>query len=588
MERIKIDSPVPKARELTLCTARNEFEPFQIVIQSKNLLKDVTITISDLYNEEGILFSPKNFSLYEVHYIHVRTPSPRSGSSPGWYPDALSPFRETDINPGENKIIWVDVYTPEHQDPGTYTGTIRVNLDNPVELPLTITVWNFTLPEKTSLRSSFGVFYHEIYRTHNLDWDSPELEDIFYSYYETLINHRVMPGELVLGVPGINQDGSIDTSQSHRHLKYFFDTLHVNSCAVPLYTDWPFEDPFGKNLDLTSRYLQDLYDYYSENGWDDEFYVFVIDEPNDQKAYQDVRDIGKSLDSIHPSITFLVTEQLTPEDPSWGNLYGYVDVWCPLFFHVENEKDLISERQALGEEVWTYTALCQGEEETPFWELDYPVLNYRVTEWMIWNSRISGLLYWATNYWDKVEDPWEDPETWSEGNTVYNGEGSLLYPADDGCYPSIRLKVVREGMEDYEYFVMLKSLGEESFADETVGRIVKSWYQWDQDTGNLLEARRLLGEKIDSISREASSEEEKEEEQVEEKEEKEEQEVQEENGKEVKKEEKKEDLPDEEEVTEKATELVPEPAEPQDNIVCWISAGIISVLLVVLFWMKRK
>ena len=144
-------------------------------------------------------------------------------------------------------------------------------------------------------------------------------------------------------------------------------------------------------------------------------------------------------------------------------------------------------------------------------------------------------------------------------------------------------------MEDYEYFVMLKSLGEESFADETVGKIVKSWYQWDQDTGNLLEARRLLGEKIDSIITEASSEEEKMEEQEEvKKEKKEEQEAKEENGKEVKKEEKKEDLPDEEEVTEKATELVPEPAEPQDNIVCWISAGIISVLLVVLFWMKRK
>ena len=311
-----------------------------------------------------------------------------------------------------------------------------------------------------------------------------------------------MPGDILQGIPEVHEDGSIDTTESHNHLTYFMDTLQVNSSAYPLYDDWPFKDPFGKNIEATTHYLQMLFEYYSRHGWEDSFFVYVIDEPNDQKAYEQVRHVGGILDNIHPGITFLVTEQLTPDDPSWGTLYGYVDIWCPLFFCIEEEQSLIKTRQREGEEIWTYTALCQGEKETPYWELDLPVLNYRVTEWMIWQSKISGILYWSTNYWGKVEDPWENPATWGEGSAVYNGEGSLLYPAEHGCSPSLRLKVLREGIEDYEYFALLASLGEESFVDQQVKKVVKSWYTWDENPDILLEARTNLGEKIHSLTSE--------------------------------------------------------------------------------------
>jgi hypothetical protein len=232
--------------------------------------------------------------------------------------------------------------------------------------------------------------------------------------------------------------------------------------------------------------------------------------------------MSKKLEEIHPDIKFMVTEQMIPDDSSWGDLHSYVDIWCPLFPYIEDEKELIRERQALNEEVWTYTALTQGERDTPFWELDFPVLNYRVVPWMIWNSDISGLIYWACNWWGG-SDPWEDPETWIDDGEVYNGEGVLVYPGEDGCAPSIRLKVLREGMEDYEYFVLLESLGRESFIDGEVGKIVKSWYKWEKNPEHLLEVRTILGEEINKLSEELGEESEREppEEKKEEKEEKE-------------------------------------------------------------------
>lgn len=581
LRRIGMDEPVPGVKEVVVTTARNEYEPFQIVMRSEEEMEDITVTITDLYDKEGHIFSKRNFTLFEVHYVYVKTPSPRSGASPGWYPDGLKPLRGVDITPGENKVVWVDVYTPEHQNPGVYTGLIRIEIDDLVEIPLMVNVWDFTLPQKTSLRSSFGVFHHEIYRVHNLDWDSPELEDVFYNYYETLISHRIMPGDLLFGMPEVHEDGSIDTKESHKHLKYFMDTLQVNSSAYPIYSDWPFEDPFGKDVDKTTRYLRSLYEYYAAHGWEDRFFVYVIDEPNDRRAYEEVRDAGEILDSIHPGIIFLVTEQLTPDDVSWGDLYGYVDIWCPLFFCIEDEKKLIRERQELGDEFWTYTALCQGEKETSYWELDFPVLNYRVTMWMIWKSKISGLLYWGTNYWSRVDDPWEDHGTWGEGEAVYNGEGSLLYPAENGCLPSIRLKVLREGMEDYEYFVMLKSLGEESFVDKHVRKIVKSWYQWETNPEKLLDVRIVLGEKINSLTSEVPSKEEEEEEKeekIKENQEKKDEVV-------VEEKEEKDELFIEEPTVERSSE----PAGLQNNFLVYgvIAAGIFSGLLGGLLWRRK-
>lgn len=503
LERIGLYDPVPGMEEITVKMAKNEYEPFQIVIRS-DTTENVTVTISSLYDKEGTLFSQRNFTLYKVHYIYVKEPSPRSKASPGWYPDGLIPLpsRVFTVEGGENSIVWVDVYAPEDQKSGMYSGVIRIEMGKVMEIPLTVEVWNFTLPEKVSLKSGVEVMVYQIIEAHDLSWDPEELEPVLYHYYETLIEHRLMPWELYFSEPEVSTNGSIDMEDNHEHLEYFMDVLQVNCLSYPLYEDWPFRDPFGRNLEKTTRYLRELHEYYVKNGWEDRFFFYIIDEPNSERAYDEVRDISRKLREIHPDIKFLVTEQMVPDDPSWGDLYGYVDIWCPLFPCIEDEKELIKERQSLGEEVWTYTALTQGEQETPFWELDFPVLNYRVVLWMIWNSRISGLVYWTCNWWEGVSDPWEDPGTWTDNGEVYNGEGVLVYPGDDACLPSIRLKVLREGFEDYEYFTLLTSLGKESVADRQVERIVKSWYEWDKNPDKLLEVRRILGEEINNIMRE--------------------------------------------------------------------------------------
>ncbi|MBU7010813.1 MAG: hypothetical protein HXS46_08990 [Theionarchaea archaeon] len=91
-------------------------------------------------------------------------PCPRSKASPGWYPDGLIPLplKSFTAEKGENTIVWVDVYAPEDQESGMYSGVIRIEMGKVMEISLTVEVWNFTLPEKVSLKSGVEVMVYQI------------------------------------------------------------------------------------------------------------------------------------------------------------------------------------------------------------------------------------------------------------------------------------------------------------------------------------------------------------------------------------------------------------------------------------------
>ncbi|MBI3804305.1 MAG: PKD domain-containing protein, partial [Nitrospirae bacterium] len=61
---------------------------------------------------------------------------------------------------------------------------------------------------------------------------------------------------------------------------------------------------------------------------------------------------------------------------------------------------------------------------------------------------------------------------------------------------SIRLKLLREGMEDYEYMNLLKNLGDASFAQAQVARLVTNTYTWNREPLDLYDAREKMAGQI--------------------------------------------------------------------------------------------
>lgn len=115
-----------------------------------------------------------------------------------------------------------------------------------------------------------------------------------------------------------------------------------------------------------------------------------------------------------------------------------------------------------GAEVWwEFTAYDRPPLANPA-VMDRSGLDARLLPWLAWLDRVDGIYYYQSVDWDP--DPWSE----SFSNLLSNGDGFLLYPPKDDTLgydpcdpesnrlvPSIRLELLREGMEDYAYLSLL-------------------------------------------------------------------------------------------------------------------------------------
>jgi hypothetical protein len=315
-------------------------------------------------------------------------------------------------------------------------------------------------------------------------------------YGEALAECRISPIIPNTLYPIVAADGSIDASTTHAGLQRWIDTFHVTGFPLRLLGD----DPAGRDHDRNLIHLRAMYAYLGQHGWEKMAYVYVLDEPNSAAEYEEVRRRAALVHEAEPDLKVLCTEQPRPDHPQWGTLEGSVDIWCPLWVNFDEAS--VHERLRAGDEVWSYTAQTQGKrgQDTPYWEIDFPLLDFRVPMWLSWRYGLTGMLYWSPVWWSVTRDMWNDPATYRVGRDVYNGEGALFYPGVDagvdGPVVSMRLKQIREGFEDYEYLKLLAEREGFTRAQELVREVASSWTEWNTDAGALYRTREEIAQRI--------------------------------------------------------------------------------------------
>ncbi|MCX5645882.1 MAG: DUF4091 domain-containing protein [Phycisphaerae bacterium] len=345
------------------------------------------------------------------------------------------------------------------------------------------------MPDGPTHENHFGNFSY-VARYYQLDESSekyPVLED---RYIAMMAAHRINPPLPRRLLPKVADDGAaLFDEQADRQITEFVERYHVTNIDVPRA---PFRDVLTAGRSKAICYYQSWYAYLTKKGWAERAYLYMLDEPNTKEAYEEVRQLGALVHEGAPDLRRLVVEQPYTQNPDWGSLDEAVDIWCPLFAFLEESS--IKRVQQTGDAVWSYTALCQKapsyhpdyakikNDNPPYWQIDFPVLSYRIAPWLNRRYGVTGLLYWTTVCWNSpTRNPWDNP-----GFRVnYNGEGALFYPGEDagidGPIATIRLKNLRDGMEDYGYFTLLEKAKGKEAVDEIARAAVPTWGTWDQD-----------------------------------------------------------------------------------------------------------
>lgn len=332
-------------------------------------------------------------------------------------------------------------------------------------------------------------------------------------------------------------DVQVDFSDFDRAAAYAFEELHLRNFALPvqgmgggtfhsryLGRIGPFEQGTPEYERLMRKYLTTVQDHLEEKGWLDRQYIYWFDEP-DAKDYEFVREGMEILKRCGPKLRRMLTEEPVPP------LFGAVDLWCPVLPNMDPK--VCAERKALGEDIWWY--VCTGP-KAPFPTLfiDHNAIELRIWLWMTWKWNLDGVLIWATNYWHspaayhqgKLQNPWEDPMSYVSGYDYKpgqigywgNGDGRFLYPPNrkvgedktkylESPVNSIRWEMLRDGIEDFEYFYLLRSLTEKGGAEaqEATGlleipeTIISDATKFTRDPLLLLEHRRKVAEAIENI-----------------------------------------------------------------------------------------
>ena len=550
MERIGQDQEIYGAATVEIKAARNEVESFQVVVAApKENISIVRVEISDLVGQAGSKIAGTNIRLFREEYIRVRMSTPRAELPPGLYPDPLVPFVNPEtgkpIEPltrtsrrwgepattsghdmyavpfevfkGQNQVIWADVHVPRDVSAGTYRGQLRVDAKGGVseQIPVALTVWDFTLPDGPTHKNHFGGFSN-VARSFGVERSSDRFKEIEMRYCQAMAEHRINPPIPGYFMPEVNDDGSLNIStERHKTLKEFMTRFHVTDFEIPRarFARLPsstvkpgYKTISPENKEKTKRYYRDFYKYLKDNGWEKRAYVYMLDEPNLRENYEQVLVLGRLVHEAVPQLKCLVVEQTYPQDTSWPDIDPAVDIWCPLWSFIDRES--ISDKMADGDEVWSYTALVQRapryhpqyenakDLDPPYWHIDRPLTVYRVPTWINYQYDITGLLYWSTV--TTVIEPWFNPAFAHPRH--YNGGGFLFYPGVpcgiDGPVASIRVKNLRDGMEDYEYLALLERRAGTKAAKEIVDIVAPNWWNFSKNGKQFLAAREKLAEQI--------------------------------------------------------------------------------------------
>jgi len=434
------------------------------------------------------------------------------------YPFTLPDFNNR-ISNQRSQIIWVDQFIPLDaikSKPGTYQSLITATIGTVTkQIPVSLTVWDFELPNENLFKASLQ---HEGFLSGMDEKQELAVYQLFKRNRISLMDPTYDPEMQVLK----NGKVEINWGKFDQRLKKYLTGQAFTKAHG--YMDGP---GYGEPLE-TFALPFDVYGKHGTAGWPDIGKPEVERNAANQAIYtSSIRQVRQHLlPMVNPKKTLLTVylngldESYFPEAWSrmvfYGNLFkkefpeakfrvdgGYtkeaMDVigksitdWAS--HTISYNLDEVKHYQKMGIKDWLYGPMLY-EHKLNSWVgsstfIDLPLVNDRAISWACWKYKTYSWISWGVGAgWERG---WYDPESWkdfykeaSEADAeftyrTFNGNGSVIYKpgmvpnVSEPC-PSIRLKTMRDGVQDYEYLRLLTKLdGNSKRSDALVNKLIKA------------------------------------------------------------------------------------------------------------------
>lgn len=469
------DEPPPAAREeVRLEAAGGETESAQVVLRAAGQGCVLTAaTLTEFCDERGAPCLDIQASLLQVAYVYL----PERNRA---WPDPLPPLRcPLPLLPGLAQPLWLSVRVAPTAAAGTYHATLRLSFDTqpPRDVPVTLRVYGFRLPERPSLRTAIGNQMEFVLPQHGVLPGTPEAADLERNYYRFFLERRLSP---------YNLPCELFSPEAARWL----DDPRLTSFVIP----WSDDE----------ANLRRVVEHLAQHDWLRKGFFYIWDEPQTQDDFDQLARRARTIRGIEPRTPIMVPFNGNPREATGRSTYhrldGLVDQWCPLSSAIEVDEQ--ARRAARGEGSWWYVC-CVPRQPRANLMVDWPGAAHRALFWQQKQRGIDGFLYWSATYWDPqyTRDPWTNIRTYAFKGDSY-GDGSLVYPGNrvgvDGPVSSIRLELLCDGMDDFEYLSLLeKRRGRDAMLALT-RRVTTSLGEYTTDHAVFDALRREMAEALEA------------------------------------------------------------------------------------------
>lgn len=473
-DKLRTEMTVPKdaKTEYTVYMAKNESEGAHIAVRANY---DTSFVNFKLLSGENEYIECGIFHIAEI--VKSRRKQ--------WTDPAIpfGPGSRFKLNKNETMAILVDFKTTSDTPAGDYEYEFAITdrsgkVLNKVKV--TVHVWNFAMPEGHKFESAVG--------------SNGNLE-----HYEMLLDHNLSAYDLPYDILDERADA-------------YMSDPRVTSFRVPFYNgDTDYEEK-----------LLAYYDKLKTNPvWLEKAYFYPIDEPSTMEHIADFEKLCKELRELCPEIKitspYYKNLQITPDLDQIDFMDQYVDLHCPKLANWDEDQiydanqmtkypsfdERMKALQNKGETVWAY--VCNYPLK-PYLnvKVDDEGITSRVLFWQMYQRDVDGFLYWHTSYYAQLPNggnPWGSVDTFGDGIL---GDGILIYTGTGAGFSkntpvsSIRLKIIRDGIDDIELLYMAEEHFGREWVDERANKVSKSLTSVDITSDAFAALRIEIAEAIEA------------------------------------------------------------------------------------------